>query len=188
MSGPSSPLRRILFSALAALAVGVAVATLVGGFSPSSGVRLLQGLAVLAAGAVLIGAAALLVMLRLAGWRDPEAEQEFEAIVRRSEELAARGPALADASTEEGFNALVRAALEELPLEFHAALEHVAVVISDGGRRQPGSGRMRVPTTPVVTPHTTAPTALPRPASRAASRGSATTSGANSVSSVARYS
>ena len=29
---------------------------------------------------------------------------------------------------------LVREALDELPLEFHAALEHVAVVISDGGR------------------------------------------------------
>jgi predicted Zn-dependent protease with MMP-like domain len=27
----------------------------------------------------------------------------------------------------------VRAALDELPLEFHAALEHVAVVVSDGG-------------------------------------------------------
>jgi predicted Zn-dependent protease with MMP-like domain len=132
---PGSPpsLRRILISALAALAVGVAVATLIGGFSSSSAVRLLQGLAMLAAGAVLIGGAALLVMLRLAGWRDPESEEEFEAIVRRSEELAARGPSVADVGTDEGFSAVVRAALDELPLEFHAALEHVAVVISDGG-------------------------------------------------------
>jgi predicted Zn-dependent protease with MMP-like domain len=132
---PSSPppLRRILISALAALALGIAVATLIGGFSSSSGVRLLQGLAVLAAGAVLIGGAALLVMLRMAGWKDPESEEDFEAIVRRSEELAAQGSAFADPTTDEGFSVLVRAALDELPLEFHAALEHVAVVVSDGG-------------------------------------------------------
>jgi predicted Zn-dependent protease with MMP-like domain len=130
MSRAPSSLRRILGSALGALAVGIAVATLIGGFSSSSGVRLLQGLAILAAGAVLIGGAALLVMLRLAGWKDPESEEDFEAIVRRSEELAA---SWGDPETEEGFGALVRAALEELPLEFHAALEHVAVVVSDGG-------------------------------------------------------
>ncbi len=139
MSGAPTPLRRILLSALAALAVGVAVATLIGGFSSSSGVRLLQGLAVLAAGAVLIGGAALLVMLRMAGWKDPESEEDFEAIVRRSEELAARPPAL-DPSTDEGFSALVRLALDDLPLEFHAALEHVAVVVSDGGSARAAYG------------------------------------------------
>jgi predicted Zn-dependent protease with MMP-like domain len=133
MPGSPPPLRRILISAVAALALGIAVATLIGGFSSSSGVRLLQGLAVLAAGAVLIGGAALLVMLRMAGWKDPESEEDFEAIVRRSEELAAQGPAFVDPNTDEGFSVLVRAALEELPLEFHAALEHVAVVVSDGG-------------------------------------------------------
>jgi predicted Zn-dependent protease with MMP-like domain len=137
--------------------VGVAAVSLLGGFSPSFPVRLLQGLAVFGAGVVLIGGAALAVMLRLAGWRDPESEEDFEAIVRRAEELAARGSAGAagvpegtmgveaaddqiarapseyDPYTERGFAALVRAAIEELPLEFHAALEHVAVVVSDGG-------------------------------------------------------
>jgi predicted Zn-dependent protease with MMP-like domain len=130
MPGSSSPLRRILISALSALALGMAVATLISGFSASPVVRLLQGLAVLAAGAVLIGGAAVLVMLRLAGWRDPESEEDFEAIVRRSEELAA---SWGKPETAEGFGAIVRAALDELPLEFHAALEHVAVVVSDGG-------------------------------------------------------
>src|SRR5438067_983992 len=50
---PGSPptLRRILLSAVAALAVGVAVITLIGGFSPSFPVRLLQGLAIFGAGA-----------------------------------------------------------------------------------------------------------------------------------------
>ena len=130
MSGSSPPLRRILISALAALSLGITVATLIGGFSESTVVRLIQGLAVLAAGAALIGGAAVLVMLHLAGWRDPESEEDFEAIVRRSEELAASWGA---PGTDEGFGALVRAALDELPLEFHAALEHVAVVVSDGG-------------------------------------------------------
>ncbi|MBV9168159.1 MAG: metallopeptidase family protein [Solirubrobacterales bacterium] len=152
--GSPPTIRRVLLSALAALTVGVAVISLIGGFSPSFPVRLLQGLAVFGAGVVVIGGAALVVMLRLAGWRDPESEEDFEAIVRRAEELAARGgdapeplqdsvdeegvdevvrePAL-DPYTERGFAALVRAAIDELPLEFHAALEHVAVVVSDGG-------------------------------------------------------
>jgi predicted Zn-dependent protease with MMP-like domain len=34
----------------------------------------------------------------------------------------------------------VRSALDELPLEFHRALEHVAVVISDGGARRGAYG------------------------------------------------
>ena len=35
---------------------------------------------------------------------------------------------------------LVRAAIDDLPLEFHRALEHVAVVVSDSGRRQRAYG------------------------------------------------
>jgi len=38
------------------------------------------------------------------------------------------------------YEALVRSALDELPLEFHRALEHVAVVVSDGGRRRRAYG------------------------------------------------
>ena len=34
----------------------------------------------------------------------------------------------------------VRAAIDDLPLEFHRALEHVAVVVSDGGRRRRAYG------------------------------------------------
>ena len=156
---PGSPptLRRIVLSALAALTVGVAVISLIGGFSPSFAVRLLQGLAVFGAGVVVIGGAALVVMLRLAGWRDPESEEDFEAIVRRAEELAARGPRAwrgigeeeveevleatePDPYTERGFQTLVRAAIDELPLEFHAALEHVALVVSDSGSERHAYG------------------------------------------------
>jgi predicted Zn-dependent protease with MMP-like domain len=132
------------------------VISLASGFSPSFPVRLLQGLAIFGAGVVVIGGAALVVMLRLAGWRDPESEEDFEAIVRRAEELAARGPGAwrgmgeereelvqetePDPYTEQGFQALVRAALDELPLEFHAALEHVAIVVSDGGAERRAYG------------------------------------------------
>ena len=42
---------------------------------------------------------------------------------------------------DEDFKALVRAAVDELPLEFHRALEHVAIVVSDGGARSHRSGR-----------------------------------------------
>jgi predicted Zn-dependent protease with MMP-like domain len=90
-------------------------------------------------------------MIRLAGWRDPESEEDFEAIVRRAEDLAAAGSSEEmfeeeeadhplDPHNEKDFNLLVREALDELPLEFHAALEHVAVVVSDSGRRHRAYG------------------------------------------------
>jgi predicted Zn-dependent protease with MMP-like domain len=152
---PPTP-RRILGSALAALTIGLGAASLIAGFSDSFAVRLLQGIAVFGAGAVVLGGVAVFVMVRLAGWRDPESEEEFEAIVQRAERLAAEDSwgdsedyeleaddeddGLFDPSNEEDFRALVRAAIDELPLEFHRALEHVAIVISDGGRRRRAYG------------------------------------------------
>jgi predicted Zn-dependent protease with MMP-like domain len=47
---------------------------------------------------------------------------------------------LFDPYNEDDFKVLVRAALDELPLEFHRALEHVAVVVSDSGRRRGAYG------------------------------------------------
>ncbi|MGH2896548.1 MAG: metallopeptidase family protein, partial [Solirubrobacteraceae bacterium] len=93
-------------------------------------------------------------LTHMADWREPESEEEFEAIVQRAEELAATGydPDADDdgdpyddddaypLTTDEDFKALVRSALDELPLEFHRALEHVAVVVSDGGRAQRAYG------------------------------------------------
>src|SRR5215471_6963027 len=157
MPGSPPTLRRILGSALAALTVGLGAASLIAGFSDSFPVRLLQGLAVFAAGAVIIGGAVVLVMIRLAGWREPESEEDFEAIVQRAERLAAQDSwgdtedyeavfddddddGLFDPHNEEDFRALVRSAIDELPLEFHRALEHVAIVISDGGRRKRAYG------------------------------------------------
>jgi predicted Zn-dependent protease with MMP-like domain len=150
---PPTP-RRILGSAVAALTVGLGAASLIAGFSESFPLRLLQGVVVFAAGAVIIGGAALLVMIRIAGWRDPESEADFEALVQRAERLAAdeswgdsedyesddEDEHAIDPFNEDDFELLVRSALDDLPLEFHRALEHVAVVVSDGGRRRRAYG------------------------------------------------
>jgi predicted Zn-dependent protease with MMP-like domain len=92
-------------------------------------------------------------LLHLAGWRDPESEEDFERLVVRSELLAEEGlwgdpddesgsddDDAWEITDDEDFRALVRSALDDLPLEFHRALEHVAIVVSDGGRRQRAYG------------------------------------------------
>ena len=157
MRGSSAPsLRRVLLSAAAAMAVGLGAAILVVGFSDSQPVRLLQGLAVFAAGGVILGGAVVLALVRLADWREPESEDDFDKIVERAERLAAEGRwGDSDGDPDDGFDdddeyaltgdedfrALVRSAIDDLPLEFHRALEHVAVVVSDnGGRRQRAYG------------------------------------------------
>ncbi|MHB8657222.1 MAG: metallopeptidase family protein [Solirubrobacteraceae bacterium] len=155
MTGSPPTPRRILLSALAALVLGLGVVSLIFGFSGSSALRLLQGLAVFGAGTVILGGAVVFALVRLAGWRDPESEADFEALVQRTERLAAEdswGEAeeydgededdeeLLDPNDAEDFRALVRAAVDELPLEFHRALEHVAIVVSDGGRRRGAYG------------------------------------------------
>jgi predicted Zn-dependent protease with MMP-like domain len=156
--------RRILLSALAALLVGMGALSLVGGFSDSFPVRLLEGIAVFGAGAVILGGAVAFALVRLAGWQDPESEDEFDALVERAEWLASNeswgdcedyevdsgggldisrelaGEAMFDPYSDGDFQALVRSALDDLPLEFHRALEHVAVVVSDGGRRRRAYG------------------------------------------------
>ena len=157
MRGSEPTLRRVLLSAAAALVVVLGAITLVIGFSDSPPLRALQGLAVFAAGAVVIGGAVLLTLLHFAAWREPESEEEFELIVQRAERLAAAGSwgesddervGGSDAydddeyalSSDEDFRALVRSAIDDLPLEFHRALEHVAIVVTDGGRERGAYG------------------------------------------------
>jgi predicted Zn-dependent protease with MMP-like domain len=155
MSESQPTVRRILLSALAALTIGLGAASVIAGFSDSFPVRLLQALAIFGAGAAIIGGAAVLVMIRLAGWKDPESEAEFEALVQRAERLAAEDSwgdgedyededdedeDLFDPYDDDDFKALVRSAVDDLPLEFHRALEHVAIVVSDGGRKQRAYG------------------------------------------------
>jgi predicted Zn-dependent protease with MMP-like domain len=62
--------------------------------------------------------------------RDGMSEEEFERLVRRSEELA-REPRLADDGSD--FERLVADAIDRLPPEFQQLLEHTPVVISRRG-------------------------------------------------------
>src|SRR5579875_2962834 len=130
-------IRRVLLCALAALSVGLGAISLIAGFSTSVPIRALQVVAVFAAGAAILAALSALVLVRLGGWREPESEAEFERLVQRSEWLATVGEAEPEPDPEDeddlAFRALVRAAVDELPLEFHRALEHVAIVVSEGG-------------------------------------------------------
>ncbi|MFZ0042304.1 MAG: metallopeptidase family protein, partial [Solirubrobacteraceae bacterium] len=154
VTGRQPTMRRVLFCAVAALSIGLGAVSLIVGFSDSFPVRLLQGLAVFGAGAAILAGAVVLALVHLAGWRDPESEEDFEALVQRAERLAAEGswgesgdePPEPDEDYEqpvtedEDFRALVRSAVDDLPLEFHRALEHVAIVISDGGRARRAYG------------------------------------------------
>jgi predicted Zn-dependent protease with MMP-like domain len=137
-------LRRVGVAALIALSLGL-VAVVVGqGFSTIGAVRVVEDIAFgVVVMALVIGAAAF-VAVRLADWRDPESEREFEALVQRSEELAREGLAAdpdegefmeLDPLNDSDFEELVRDALDDLPDLLRNALKHVAVVISDGGRR-----------------------------------------------------
>jgi predicted Zn-dependent protease with MMP-like domain len=147
--GASSQLRRVGVAALIALSLGLVVIVVGQGFSTIGVVRALEDVALgVVVAAILMGAVAF-VAVRLAGWRDPESETEFEEIVRNSETLAREGLAVApdesefmelDPLNDEDFEELVRDALDDLPDLLQNALSHVAVVISDGGRRRGAYG------------------------------------------------
>jgi predicted Zn-dependent protease with MMP-like domain len=136
-------------AALIAFSAGLVVLVLAQGLSPIGAIKAIEeiGLVVLAA-AVLTGVFALLAV-KLAGWRNPESEAEFEELVRHSEELAREGLAVdpgeeefmeLDPLDDRDFEELVREALDDLPDLLRNALAHVAVVVSDGGRRRGAYG------------------------------------------------
>jgi predicted Zn-dependent protease with MMP-like domain len=84
---PVSP-RTIAGSAAAALCIGIAFVTLMQGFSADFPVRLIQGTALFVAGALVLFVPIFYLAMRLADWRDPMSEREFDRIVERSERLA----------------------------------------------------------------------------------------------------
>lgn len=137
-----TPLKVILRAAGVALAIGVSVAFLLSPTSASPLVRAVELVAVIAVGVLALSAVVALVTGWLAGWQQGEAE--FELVVRRAERLAADNLAAEpdeldflelDPMRDDDFEELVRDALDELPDLLTNALAHVAVVISDGGRR-----------------------------------------------------
>jgi predicted Zn-dependent protease with MMP-like domain len=116
-----SPLRA---AAVAAFAVGVLLMFL---HPPSlSGAGGLATLVVAALAFLLIVAWGTVALMG----GDGMSEDDFERLVRRSEELA-REPRLAREATE--FELLVAEAIDRLPPDFQALLEHTAVVVSRRG-------------------------------------------------------
>jgi len=139
-------LRRTAFAAVTALSFGLTVIVLLDGdFSTVGWIRLCEMLGVVVTGgAVLLGIMAI-VGVRMAGWREPESEEDFERVVLRAERLARDGTAAEpdeaefldlDPYDDDDFEELVRDAMDDLPDLLRAALDrNVAVVISDGGRK-----------------------------------------------------
>jgi predicted Zn-dependent protease with MMP-like domain len=137
--------RRILLSALAALVSGFGIFALATGFDAIGLLRVVEVGSVVVLGGSIITGTMVLTLVHFANWQSPASEDDFEALVQRAERLAVEDPWSADEygdteeydalelDSEEDFRALVRLAIDELPLEFHRALEHVAVVVSDGG-------------------------------------------------------
>jgi predicted Zn-dependent protease with MMP-like domain len=149
--------RRIVLSAFAALVSGFGVFALVTGFDAVGLLRVVEVGSVIVLGGSIITGVIVLSLVHFANWQSPASEDDFEALVQRAERLAADDPwdgedfgdfgetdeyDAIELDSEEDFKALVRSALDELPLEFHRALEHVAVVVSDGGAAvRTGRGR-----------------------------------------------
>jgi predicted Zn-dependent protease with MMP-like domain len=156
---------QIFWSSLVAFALAILAITTVVGFASSFLVRFAQGLAVAFGAAVILTLLLALLTGRLADWRNPRSEDDFEALVEHTEQLARDSLSgesddelevleaeeedevdAIDPWNEEDFKALVRSALDDLPLEFHRALEHVAIVVDDGGRKRGAYGLYHGPT------------------------------------------
>jgi predicted Zn-dependent protease with MMP-like domain len=145
------PARRIVFAAAAALCVGLTAVVIVAGWSPDRTVKAIETLAVVGAVAVVLFSVFGVIGMRLADYREPESEEEFEKVVLRAERLAREGVAAEpdesefldlDPYDDDDFEALVADALDELPDLLRRLVENhnVAVVISDGGRRRGAYG------------------------------------------------
>jgi predicted Zn-dependent protease with MMP-like domain len=141
--------RRIAFSGLFCLCVAVALITAFNGFALSYPLRVLQVLATAVGGLSLLGLVIAVITTRLSDYSEPADEEEFELLVRRSERLARENLAAEpeehefltlDPRNAADFEELVREALDDLPDLLRKALVHVAVVISDKGRRERAYG------------------------------------------------
>jgi predicted Zn-dependent protease with MMP-like domain len=123
--------------------------TLFGGLSPMYGVRLMQIAACVMAFIVVLAGVVMVLTGRLADYRELTDDDEFELLVRRSEQLAKDNLAAEPEETDfldldprnpRDFEELVREALDDLPDLLLKSLDHVAVVISDKGRRHRAYG------------------------------------------------
>jgi predicted Zn-dependent protease with MMP-like domain len=145
------PARRTAFAAAVALCVGLTAVVVLQGFSADPTVKAIETLAIVGVGAAVLFGGAIAMGLRLADWREPASEEDFERVVLRAERLAREGLAAEPHETEfldldpyddDDFEELVRDALDDLPDLLRNLVENhnVAVVISDGGRRRRAYG------------------------------------------------
>ncbi|HEX5622633.1 MAG TPA: metallopeptidase family protein [Solirubrobacteraceae bacterium] len=141
--------RRIALSALFTFCCAVLIVTLLGGLSDMYGVRLMQIAACILAFIVVTASVIAAITGRLADYAYAPDEDEFELLVQRSERLAKENLAAEPDETDfldldprnpRDFEELVREALDDLPDLLLKALDHVAVVISDKGRRHRAYG------------------------------------------------
>jgi predicted Zn-dependent protease with MMP-like domain len=143
--------RRIVFAAVVALCAGLTAVVVLQGFSADPTVKAIETLAIVGVAVAVLFGGAMAVGLRLADWREPESEEDFEQVVLRAERLAREGVAAEPDETEfldldpyddDDFEELVRDALDDLPDLLRNLVENhnVAVVISDGGRRRRAYG------------------------------------------------
>jgi predicted Zn-dependent protease with MMP-like domain len=134
-----------------AMSLGLSAVVVMEGFSTQSSVKLIETAAVIVVFAGALGAGMILIGLRMADWQEPEDEAEFERVVERAERLAREGTYAEpdesefmdlDPYDDHDFEELVRDALDDLPDLLRPLIENhnVAVVISDGGRRQRAYG------------------------------------------------
>ena len=145
------PGRRIVLAAVMAMSLGLTAVVVLQGFSTQAPVKLLETGAVIVVFAGALGAGMIIIGLRMADWREPEDEAEFEQVVLRAERLAREGTYVEpdegefldlDPYDDHDFEELVRDALDDLPELLRPLIENhnVAVVISDGGRRRGAYG------------------------------------------------
>jgi predicted Zn-dependent protease with MMP-like domain len=141
--------RRIAVSAALAFCLAVLIITAYQGLSTQFLVRGVQVVAIAIAAVGVLGLVMGVVVGRLANYTEPADEEEFERLVRRSERLARENLAAEpdewefmelDPRNPHDFEELVRQALDDLPDLLVRALDHVAVVISDKGRKHRAYG------------------------------------------------
>jgi len=141
--------RRIVVSTAFCFCVAVLIVTVFRGMSETFLVRAAQTGAIAVAAVGVLGVVMAFITGRMADYTDPADDDEFERLVLRSERLA-RDNLAAEPGEDEfleldprnpaDFEELVREALDDLPDLLLRALDHVAVVISDKGRRHGAYG------------------------------------------------
>ncbi|MDP9386091.1 MAG: metallopeptidase family protein [Actinomycetota bacterium] len=141
--------KRVVASSTICLCIAVLIITIAQGFATTYPLRFFQGIAAAVGALSILGLGIAAITTRMGTYTSPEDEEEFERVVVRSERLARENLAaepdedeflVLDPRNPADFEELVREALDDLPDLLRNALSHVAVVVSDKGRRHGAYG------------------------------------------------